>query len=354
MTKINKMNFDSDPPRTLREIEKWAEELAIPGAFDWVNSAAGAGYTSEINRDYFLKTAICPRVLRDVSKINIACKFLGHDLDLPMIIAPLGHLTQFHDDGEGELARGTESEGSIFCVSTQTRIALSEIRDMAKNARLIWQIYFYGDKSWVLEQINEARNQGCIAIAVCVDAPIRPVRYLDRESRYDGREHGRRTSAPGPDQPMNAKTTWEHIKWLKKEVKDMPILIKGIMSKEDARICQDIGIDAIWISNHGGRQLESGLSTLEVLEEIRSEVGDSVSIILDGGIRNGTDIVKAIALGADIVAIGRLAIYGLIAGGANGVHKIFELMREELIATMAMSGINDIKKIDKSYIRKKW
>jgi isopentenyl diphosphate isomerase/L-lactate dehydrogenase-like FMN-dependent dehydrogenase len=308
----------------------------------------------EANRRAFIATALRPRVLRDVSNIDLKVPFLGSDLPMPLIIAPMGAMSQYHADGEAEMAAGVYDANALMCVSTHTRISLGDIRKQSPNARLVWQIYFYGDRDWVKQQIDEAIKYNCEAICICVDAPSRPVRYLDRETRYDARKVGRQTSVPAPDTSKNSHLTWDDFDWLRSIVTDVPLWIKGIMTAEDAVLSLDHGADLIWISNHGGRQLDSGLATLEVVEEIREAAGTETPIIMDGGVRTGSDIIKALALGADVIAIGRPAIYGLIAGGREGVQRVFELYREEIISSMAMCGLTQINEIDHSYVRTKW
>ena len=343
-------NFKTNPPRTLRELEQRASETAIPGAFQWLEAGSEYERTMRANRAAFDKTAIRPRVFCDVSDVNPRINLFGVNLGMPAIICPLGHLTQFHEDGEAELAAGTEGEDTILCISTQTRIALPEIRERAKDANLLWQVYFYGPRDWVAEQVRIAADCGVVAICVCGDAPTRPVRYRDREARYDGRDHGRRTSEPVPSTLTNASTSWDDFAWLRDNT-DLPIIVKGVMTAEDAKLSVKYGADAVWVSNHGGRQLDSGLASMDALPEVREALGPNVPLILDGGVRTGGDMVRALAAGADCVGIGRLAAYGLTAGGADGVHKMFVLLREEFISSMQNAGIVSIADMTPDRIR---
>lgn len=342
--------FDTDPPRTLREMEQRASEAAIPGAFQWLEAGSEYERTIQANRAAFDRVAIRPRVFRDVSAVNPRTRLFGVDLGMPAIISPLGHLTQFHEDGEAELAAGTEGEETILCISTQTRISLPEIRERAKDTNLLWQVYFYGPREWVAEQVRIATDCGVVAICVCGDAPTRPVRYRDREARYDGRDHGRRTSTPVPSTLTNASTSWEDFAWLR-DITDLPVIVKGVMTREDAELSVKYGADAVWVSNHGGRQLDSGLASMDVLPEVRDAIGSEMPLILDGGVRTGGDMVRALAAGADCVGIGRLAAYGLMAGGAAGVHKMLELLREEFISAMQNAGIVSIGDMSSDCIR---
>lgn len=135
---------------------------------------------------------------------------------------------------------------------------------------------------------------------------------------------------------------------------DWPLIVKGIVREDDALLCLELNVDAIWASNHGGRQLDSGLSSLEVLEDICITVDNEIPVIFDGGVRTGTDVIKALALGANVVALGRLALFGLIMGGEDGIHKVYELLKEEILATMAMCGIRTVNEIDRSFVKVRW
>ncbi len=252
-----------------------------------------------------------------------------------MIVAPTGHLTQFHHDGEAETAAGLEKAGTIFFISTQTRLKMSEIRSRAPKANLAFQVYFYGDHSWVEQQVKEAEQIGVTSICVCVDSPIRTFSYNRMVGHYDARKYGRRTTPPVPAQHLNALLTWADIDWLRTITK-LPLLLKGIMTVEDAVMALDHGADAIWHSNHGGRALECDITAVELVAEVRSAVGKETTLIVDGGIRTGSDVFKCLALGADMVSIGRFVVYGLIADGAPGVQRTLELFQQEIASVMAM------------------
>lgn len=336
---------------TLREIRERAKSLITPLAWDWLEGGVEYENTIRRNEEVFRRIALRPRVLRDVETIDTTCSFLGNKLAMPLIIAPTGHLTQFHFDGEAELAAGVDGFDTVFCVSTQTRIAMPEIRQRAPNMNWMFQVYFYGDREWILEQVRLAESLGASSICVCVDAPWRPARYRDRENRYDARKYGRRTTPPVPAQHLSKKVTWDDIAWLRSETK-LPLLLKGILTAEDGKIAVEHGADAVWLSNHGGRQLECDLTGVEVVAEVREAVG-SVPLVVDGGVRTGSDVLKCLGMGADMVAIGRPAIYGLVADGAAGVRRTLELFQEELSANMAMCGLTAVNQITRDVVRTK-
>ncbi|MGH9893902.1 MAG: alpha-hydroxy acid oxidase, partial [bacterium] len=192
---------------------------------------------------------------------------------------------------------------------------------------------------------------GVEGICVGADAPTRGIRYRDRENRYNARKFGRTTNPPPPDHGANARTTWKDIAWLRR-ITRVPLIIKGVMTGDDARLCREHGADAVWVSNHGGRQVDSGLAPLEVLEEV-CEAVPGADIILDGGVRGGGDIVRALAMGAKAVGLGRSIVYGLAAGGADGVRLTLELFREEILSIMANIGCSSIADLNRELIRKR-
>jgi isopentenyl diphosphate isomerase/L-lactate dehydrogenase-like FMN-dependent dehydrogenase len=335
---------------SLREIQNRAKALTSLLAWDWLDGSAEYGYTTRRNEAIFRQIALRPRVLRGIDQVDTTSHFLGQHLLLPLIIAPTGHLTQFHHDGEAEMAAGLEDTGTIFFISTQTRLKMSEIRARAPKGDVAFQVYFYGDHDWVKEQVREAEEIGVTSICVCVDSPIRAFSYSRLDGRYDARKYGRRTTPPVPLQHLNARITWADIDWLRTITK-LPLSLKGIMTVEDAVLAIEHGADAVWLSNHGGRALECDLTAVEMLEEVRSAVGKEAVLIVDGGIRTGSDVVKCLALGADMVAIGRPIIYGLIADGAAGVRRTVELFHQEIVSVMAMCGVASVDQIGPELVR---
>ena len=288
-----------------------------------------------------------PNFFKDTSKLNTSKSFYNNKLSMPLIICPMGHQTQFHPNGEAELAIGTKSENILLSFSTQGRMPLSLIKKKFPQGKFIWDFFPFGPKKWIKEQINDAKKNGAIGIALTIDAPIRSVRYLDRESRYDARKKGKFFKEMPPDISYGRKLKIEDLKWMKEFCGDLPFIVKGILCSKDANLVIKNGVDVIWISNHGGRMLESCYSSLKALVEVKKNVKRNVPIFFDSGVRSGSDIIKALGLGADIVGIGRPAIYGLIAAGKIGVQHMLSLLREELETAMINSGfacINDISR----------
>lgn len=347
-----KINKKKNLPRTIRELEILAKKKSHKGAFNWLNAAAENGITKKINEDAFKKVEIIPNFFQDTSKLDISTNFYGHKLSMPIVISPMGHQTQFHKNGEAELAAGTKSENILLCFSTQGRMSLKQIKKNFPNGKFIWDFFPFGPRKWIKEQIEDAKKNGAIGITLTIDAPVRSVRYLDRESIYDARKHGKFFKSMPPNIDYGRKLKIEDLKWMKEYCGKLPFIVKGVLSSYDADLVIQNGADIVWVSNHGGRMLESCYSSLKALVEIKKNIKKNVKIFFDSGIRSGSDIVKALGLGADIVGIGRPAIYGLILGGKKGVKHALSLLREELETVMINSSLSKITDIRKKNIIK--
>jgi len=342
-----KVNLKNNLPKTLREFEILAKKKANKGTFNWLNAAAENGLTKKINEEAFEKVEIIPNFFKNTLNLDTTSSFFGNKLSLPLVISPMGHQTQFHRNGEAELAKGTNSENILLSFSTQGRMSLEKIKKSLPDGKFIWDFFPFGPRKWIKEQINDAKKNGAIGIALTIDAPVRSVRYLDRESRYDARKQGKFYKEMPPDVSYGRKLEIEDLKWMKDYCGKTPFIIKGILSSNDANLSIKNGADVIWVSNHGGRMLESCYSSLKALVEINKNMKKKVPIFFDSGIRSGSDVIKAIGLGADIVGIGRPVIYSLILAGNKGVSHMLELLREEIETAMINSGsatINDISK----------
>ena len=342
--------FKKNLPKTIRELEAFAKKKVSKGTFNWLNAAAENGNTKIINEEVFKKVEMIPSFFKDTSRLDLSTKFYNNKLSMPIIISPMGHQTQFHPNGEAELAIGTKSENILLSFSTQGRMPLSLIKKKYPQGKFIWDFFPFGPKKWIKEQIIDAKKAGAIGCALTVDAPIRSVRYLDRETNYDARKHGKFYKPMPPDISYARKLKSEDLKWIKEYCGKTPFIVKGILSSHDANIAIKNGADVIWVSNHGGRMLESCYSSLKALIEVKKNVKKKVPIFFDSGVRSGSDILKAIALGADIVGLGRLAMYGLIAGGKVGVQHMLLLLREELETAMINSGLRSINDISEKNI----
>jgi isopentenyl diphosphate isomerase/L-lactate dehydrogenase-like FMN-dependent dehydrogenase len=327
-------------------IKKIAQKKISIKKWNWLENGTEKEITLKKNLEIFDNIKIVPRFLKNNFKSNIDINFFKKKIPFPLIISPVGHLTQFHKDGEGELARGAEKFGTICTISNMSRLSIEEIRYLAPKCKLIFQLYACGNKNWILNQLNNAYKANVFAICITIDVPVKSYKYQTMNDGYDARQFGRRSNFTKYDWSFAEKLCWDDLKWLRKVVKK-PLIIKGIMSTEDADIASNIGFDAIWVSNHGGRAFDSGISSLEAMIEIKKTIKKKTIIILDGGIRTGSDILKAIVCGADIVSIGRPAIYGLIANGSKGVYQTLDCFFKEYKSNIKLSGINFKKNFER-------
>ena len=261
----------------------------------------------------------------------------------------MGHQSQFHKLGETEMAKGISKYGTIGFFSTQSRFDFNYIRKRNKKSMLIWQLFLFGEKKWLLNEIRKAEKYNSLAIAICLDGSIRSHRYNDRESKYDARKYGTFKIKPPPDQTKDREYGWEIIKWMKSKTK-LPIILKGILNYKDVKIAIKHGIKNIWISNHGGRMLNSGISSAEALIKIKKKIKKKLFIIVDGGVSRGSDILKYLCLGADIVGVGRPAIYGLTVNGYKGVENIFNILESEFRTAMINAKFSSLKELNLSKI----
>ena len=331
---------------TIRQCKKNFKKKNLK-IYNWVTAAAENGYTNDLNSSDLEKIIIKPKLLSKTGHPDIKANFFNIKMETPILLAPMGHQTQFHRDGEIETCRGAENSKIISSFGTQSRLSLNDIRKKNKNAKLIWTIFPFGDLAWIKNQIKNAEKNRCSAIVFCLDANVRSCRYEDLESFYDARKIGRRTNPISPNPEQSYFYDWGLIQKMSKFTK-LPIILKGILTPEDAIKSIENGAKGIWISNHGGRMFNSGLSTSHALYAINNKLKNIKLLkIVDGGIEKGSDIIKYLCLGANLVAIGRPAIYGLSLNGSAGVSRIFEILKNELTTAMINGGFKNVKSFNK-------
>ena len=327
---------------TLDQAKKNARQKIRSGTFKWLEAGAEDNFTTDLNINILNSIKFIPRVLKKNYKLNLSTKFLNTKISSPIILCPMGNQTQFNRKGEIETCKGTYLSNTIGFFSTQGRHSLKNIRKYNKQANLVWQFFLFGDREWVKSQIKSAEINKCKAISICLDAPVRSHRYMDRETFYDARKYGNRSQPLPPDPSKALEYDWEIIKWIKKKT-NLPLILKGLVSVSDAILANKYGSDILWVSNHGGRMVNSGISSAEALLNIRRKLGPKVPLIVDGGIRRGSDVAKYLSMGANYVGIGRPAMHGLIIDGGKGVNKIFDILNSELKTFMYNSGCNGLK-----------
>ncbi|GAC1324286.1 MAG: alpha-hydroxy acid oxidase [Chloroflexota bacterium] len=327
------------------EIIREARRRLAQGAWDYLVGGSESETTLRRNRRAFDKIAFRPRVLIDVSHVDTSTEFLGQKLRIPAILAPIGSLQVFDPDGAVAVARAAEEFGVMQCVSTATLPSLEETAAATPSPK-IFQLYVFGDDAWVEDIVARVKAAGYAALALTVDVATYSRRERPMLTRYIPP-----TRRPGaiPERRHQAGITWDSLDRIK-EMAGLPFMVKGIQTAEDAEIAVQHGVEYIWVSNHGGRQIDHGLGSLETLPEIVQAVGGKAKIILDGGVQRGSDILKAIALGADVVALGRLQGWGLAAAGQAGVVRMLEILEDELMSAMGLTGLTSIGAVNSRYV----
>jgi 4-hydroxymandelate oxidase len=351
---------------TVEDWEPLAKEQLSPMAFEYLAGGAGDEITLRGNREGFAGIRLRPRMLVDVSSIDTSTVLFGQTLKLPVLLAPVAYQKLIHPEGELEAVRGANAAGVIFMASTA---ASTSVEDIAQEATLApwFQLYGSHDRDFTKSLVNRAREAGCKVLCFTVDAPVRGQR--DRDTRVgfrlppgiqrpnfrdlspqavvgNPRAEGRSIYSPN----LDPKLDWKYLDWLRSVV-DIPLLLKGILTAEDTNLALDAGVDGLVVSNHGGRVVDTVIPAIEALPEVADAVAGRVPILLDGGVRRGTDVVKAIALGAAAVMIGRPYLYALAVEGAEGVRRCIDILHREIEMAMAACGKPSIGAIDRSLVK---
>jgi 4-hydroxymandelate oxidase len=345
-------------PINLFEFEAIAKERLPKEEYDYIAGGATDELSVERNRRAFESWALRPRVLRDVSALDLSTTVLGAKVSLPVLIAPCGGHRKAHPDGESATYRAATACGTIFTVSANASSPFEELAKAARG-RLWMQLYPFRERAMTKEWLARAKDAGYEAVCVTLDSQWPPKRERNIRNDYK-RVRGVNFPAKTGDAPRSGgragegsdpAATWKDLEWIKSAT-DLPVVAKGIMTGEDAALCAEAGADGVIVSNHGGRHLDNTLSTIETLPEVVEAVNGKLEIFLDGGIRRGADVVKAIALGAKAVFIGRPLFWGLAVDGEAGVVRVLNILREEIEITMAKCGRPNIASIDASVIVK--
>lgn len=329
--------------QTLHEIVR-AARLALPSeAWDYLIGGAETETTVRRNRQALDSIAFHPRVLRDVSKIDRAGTLLGRPIRIPVLLAPIGSLETFTPEGGATAARAAAEFGVPLMLSSVSSPGLEAVAAAADSFR-IFQLYVRGDDAGVDDHVRRAVDHGYAAFCLTVDTALYSRRERDLARRW---VKPWRLRATGLE--CQAALTWDHVKRFK-DAHDLPLILKGIAAAEDAALACEHGVEGVYVSNHGGRQLDHGRGTAAVLPEIVEAVAGRATIIVDGGFLRGTDVVKAIALGAQAVGIGRLACFGLAAAGQAGLLRVLEILEDEIRICLGLLGVTGLAALDHSYL----
>jgi isopentenyl diphosphate isomerase/L-lactate dehydrogenase-like FMN-dependent dehydrogenase len=323
------------------DYERAAEERLDPASFGYFAGGANDEWTLRENVAAFGRWVLRPRMLVDVSARKLATTVLGTEVSFPVLVAPMAFQGLAHPDGEQAMARGAAAAGTVMCLSTLSTVSLEEAAGAAPGGARWFQLYWGPDRSQTQGLAERAVAAGYSAIVVTVDLPEVGRRERDLRTGFE-------TPASLSDVTDNS-LTWRDLEWLRTHT-PLQILVKGILTAEDAVLATEAGVDGIVVSNHGGRQLDGVAASLDALPEVVEAAGDRVELLLDGGVRRGTDVVKALALGARAVLVGRAALYGLAVDGADGVERVLGLLREEVELALALCGCPSPEDVTRAHV----
>jgi 4-hydroxymandelate oxidase len=339
------------------------QRLPLP-AREYMQSGAADEITLRRNREAFDEVRLHPRVLVDVSSVDTSVEICGEKMAAPLLIAPTGYHRLFHERGELETGAAAAAADTTFIMSTMSTVAVETLA-RETQAKMWFQLYSQVDREQTSRLIRRAEDAGCTVIVVTVDTPVLGSRDRERRFAFPEGEQSRAVHLEELDPEgtmrhhwkpgsiysplLNPMLTWKSIASIRNETR-LPVLLKGVMSPEDARVAVSEGIDGLIVSNHGGRNLDTAPAAIEALPAISDAVQGRIPILMDGGVRRGTDVLKALALGACAVCLGRPVLWGLAVGGAGGVQRVIETLRRELTSAMALSGVGAVERVKRSLI----
>ena len=334
---------DADKFVSLQEIVSTARRNLPQDLWDHLSGGSDSETTLCRNRQALDSLALRQRVLVDVRSIDTTTTLLGQKLASPVFLAPVGGFVGFaHPEGACNVARAAVAHGTTAFISTAAKPGLEAAAEAVREP-LIFQLYVRADRKWVEDILDRAKAAGYRALCVCVDRNYYGRRERDIVSRANVRE-----GFGDPSYQMGLQ--WEDVTWMKHRM-GAPLILKGIATAEDARLAVEHGADAVYVSNHGGRQLDQGQGTIEVLPEVVSAVDGRAEILFDGGVLRGTDVVKALALGARAVGVGKLLGWALAAAGEAGLKRMLELMDVEIRTALGLMGVTSLGQLNPSWVR---
>ncbi len=343
------------------DFEAAARERLDPGVYEYIAGGAGDEHTLRENRAAFERWELRPRVLVDISVVSTATTVLGTEVALPVLVAPTAF--QRLADPEGELATGraAAAAGTIMSLSTLSSVTPAELAAAAPEAPKWFQLYWSRDRGFTQGLVEAAADSGFTALVLTVDLPVAGRRERDVRAAFTLPD-----DLPLPNIPeelrgddfhtalhavVDDSLTWRDLEWLRSTC-SLPLVVKGILTPEDALLAAEHGAAAVVVSNHGGRQLDGVPPTLDVLPEVVEAVGERVEVLLDGGIRRGIDVLKALALGARATLSGRSVLWGLAAGGEEGATRVLELLRREVELGLKLLGCPSPADVTPSHVRR--
>ena len=349
----------------LVEFEALARTILPTMSFDYIVGGAGDEASLSANRRAFDRWAMVPRVLTGVRDVDLSTVILGQPVSMPVLLSPVAYQRLAHEEGEIASAEAARDAGTIYSLST---LSTRSIEDVGQATDAWWfQLYCFTDRAITLDLIQRAESAGAKAIMVTVDTPLLGRREADERNRFSlpegismvnvmqsikatlpNTEHGSGLAAFASSM-LHSSLTWADIEWIASQTK-VPVGVKGVLAAKDGRLAVEHGMKLVVVSNHGGRQLDHSIATLDALPRVTEAVDHACPVLLDGGVRRGTDVLKALALGADAVMIGRPYVWGLTCDGRAGVTRVIELLRAELKLDMLLSGCGTIADVKRELI----
>jgi glycolate oxidase len=341
--RLNSNELDGGKYLCLHEFVKAAKQKLNANIWDYLIGATETETTLARNRMAIDTVALRPRVLNDVSKVDARVDFFGRHIRLPVFLAPVGSLESFEAGGGASVARGAGAFGVPFMLSSVSQPGLDEAAKAASGPR-VFQLYVRGDDGFVDDYVRRAIEAGYDAFCMTVDTA-----HYSRRERDIAKRFVKTWRAANTGMDHQAALSWREVARFKEKHR-IPLILKGIGTGEDAAIAVEHGVDVIYVSNHGGRQLDGGRGSLDILPEVVEAVAGRAKIMVDGSFSRGTDIVKAVALGADWVGLGRLYLYALAAEGAHGITRLLEILEDECIKALGLTGVNGFGELKRSHV----
>ncbi len=328
---------------TVDDYELIARERLPAEVYDYYAGGAGDERTLEENRRAFARWVLRPRVLTGVSTTDPSTRVFGADLSFPILVAPWAYQRLAHPDGELATARAAARAGTVMVVSTTAVDVLEDVA-AASDAPKWWQLYVFTDRGLTAEMLHRVTASGFAAVCFTVDFPVAGLRHRDTRSAFQ-----MKIGLPQDDLVYDPRISWQDLAWIREHA-PLPLILKGILTAEDAKLALEHGVDGIVVSNHGGRQLDDVPAGVDALVEIVDVVQGRVPVLVDGGIRRGADVLKCLALGASAVLVGRPICWGLAAAGEDGVFDVLRILRDELVNAMILAGVGSLSEVSTSLV----
>jgi isopentenyl diphosphate isomerase/L-lactate dehydrogenase-like FMN-dependent dehydrogenase len=350
-------------PVNIADLERLAAEKLEPGSHGYFAGGAGDERTLRRNAEAFEGWELRPRVLVDVSDVSTQATVLGAQLEMPILVGPVAFQLLAHPDGEAGMARAAEAAGTVLCLSSLTSMRPAEVAEAAPGGKRWMQVYLFRDRAVTRAMVEEAAESGYEALLLTVDAPYAGRRERDLRSGFqvpaeirapaiEGAVGHRSLTTAEVFELVDPSITWRDLEQLCDEY-DMPILVKGLITGEDAALAVEHGAAGVVLSNHGGRQLDNAPATIDALPEVVEAVGGRIPVLLDGGVRRGTDVAVALAIGAEAVLVGRPALWGLAVDGEAGARRALEMLAAELRLALALLGAPEPSALNADHVQRR-